>query len=147
MKYVQISLNLLIFAFFTISFLEICLVKQTIPDFFLIPAEAPGKNSQNWQGWSNLGSSTIDHSQLSFLSMIYFKCGRMICIGPNVCISQSLDNDTPHSVSLCWRQTKSAIQIFNVWSLINSLSYMSHFAYACKTEGENGISRLISETA
>ena len=25
--------------------------------------------------------------------------------------------------------------------------YMSHFAYACKTEGENGISRLISETA
>ena len=22
--------------------------------------------------------------------------------------------------------------------------YMSHFAYACKTEGENGISRLIS---
>ena len=24
---------------------------------------------------------------------------------------------------------------------------MSHFAYACKTEGENGISRLISETA
>ena len=24
---------------------------------------------------------------------------------------------------------------------------MSHFSYACKTEGENGISRLISETA
>ena len=24
--------------------------------------------------------------------------------------------------------------------------YMSHFSYACKTEGENGISRLISET-
>ena len=24
---------------------------------------------------------------------------------------------------------------------------MSHFAYACKTEGKNGISRLISETA
>ena len=25
--------------------------------------------------------------------------------------------------------------------------HMSHFSYACKTEGENGISRLISETA
>ena len=25
--------------------------------------------------------------------------------------------------------------------------HMSHFAYACKTEGNNGISRLISETA
>ena len=24
-------------------------------------------------------------------------------------------------------------------------TYMSHFAYACKTEGQNGISRLISE--
>ena len=24
-------------------------------------------------------------------------------------------------------------------------TYMSHFAYACKTEGKNGISRLISE--
>ena len=29
---------------------------------------------------------------------------------------------------------------------IKQLSYMSHFSYACKTEGENGISRLISET-
>ena len=27
------------------------------------------------------------------------------------------------------------------------LIYMSHFSYACKTEGENGISCLISETA
>ena len=25
--------------------------------------------------------------------------------------------------------------------------YMSHFSYACKTEGANGISHLISETA
>ena len=25
--------------------------------------------------------------------------------------------------------------------------HMSHFSYACKTEGENGISRLISKTA
>ena len=25
--------------------------------------------------------------------------------------------------------------------------YMSYFAYACKTEGKNGISHLISETA
>ena len=30
---------------------------------------------------------------------------------------------------------------------INVNSYMSHFSYTCKTEGENGISRLISETA
>ena len=28
-----------------------------------------------------------------------------------------------------------------------TITYMSHFAYACKIEGENGISRLISETA
>ena len=27
------------------------------------------------------------------------------------------------------------------------IQYMSHFSYACKTEGENGIYRLISETA
>ena len=27
------------------------------------------------------------------------------------------------------------------------LKYMSYFAYACKTEGKNDISRLISETA
>ena len=124
MKYVHLSLNLLNFAFFAHFLPWNILVKQGIPDFLKIPAEAPGKNSQNWHWWSNFGSSTIDHSQLSFFLMIYFKCGRMICIGPNVCISQSLDKDTPHSVSLCWRQTKSVIQIFNVWSLINSLSYM-----------------------
>ena len=27
------------------------------------------------------------------------------------------------------------------------LTNMSHFSYSCKKEGENGISRLISETA
>ena len=27
----------------------------------------------------------------------------------------------------------------------NAKQHMSHFAYACKTEGKNGISRLISE--
>ena len=27
------------------------------------------------------------------------------------------------------------------------VKHMSYFAYACKTEGKNGISRLISETA
>ena len=28
----------------------------------------------------------------------------------------------------------------------NVVIYMSHFSYTCKTGGENGISRLISET-
>ena len=31
-----------------------------------------------------------------------------------------------------------------VLALIDAM-YMSYFAYACKTEGKNGISRLISE--
>ena len=33
---------------------------------------------------------------------------------------------------------------FEIMKLFNS-KYMSYFAYACKTEGKNGISRLISE--
>ena len=31
-----------------------------------------------------------------------------------------------------------------LFMFVLALIYMSHFAYACKTEGENGISRLIS---
>ena len=31
--------------------------------------------------------------------------------------------------------------------ILRRVEYMSHFSYACKTEEENGISRLISKTA
>ena len=32
-----------------------------------------------------------------------------------------------------------------IWYRYVTDKHMSHFSYACKTEGENGISRLISE--
>ena len=37
-----------------------------------------------------------------------------------------------------------SIRIFNMGPMRKYASYMSYFAYACKTEGQNGISRLIS---
>ena len=43
--------------------------------------------------------------------------------------------------------TKSNVDLI-FKSIVKKLHiYMSHFSYACKTEGENGISRLISEMA
>ena len=47
---------------------------------------------------------------------------------------------------------KSPVYVINVTQELKVIRYkriiyMSHFAYACKTEGENGISRLISKMA
>ena len=41
---------------------------------------------------------------------------------------------------------KSSIDVKSRYKL-SCLLHMSYFAYACKTEGENDISRLISKTA
>ena len=48
-----------------------------------------------------------------------------------------------------WQNTLEVI-LRSIWSLFTRCYFeydMSHFSYACKTEGENGISPLISETA
>ena len=42
--------------------------------------------------------------------------------------------------------TRCAVFIY-LESTTNKVLELSHFAYACKTEGKNDISRLISETA
>ena len=45
----------------------------------------------------------------------------------------------PTSLSIVVCQTNPSL------SRVSERKYMSYFAYACKTEGKNGISRLISE--
>ena len=45
-----------------------------------------------------------------------------------------------------YRQIQASFFLIIIFD-VDCFIYMSHFAYACKTEGENGISRLISEMA
>ena len=57
----------------------------------------------------------------------------------------SFENPPSQVTSDCAR-----MQYISYWNTFLSHTlhiHMSHFSYGCKTEGENGISRLISETA
>ena len=52
-----------------------------------------------------------------------------------------------HPLTLVFVWLKIEMALKNTSNFDKITEYMSHFSYARKTEGENGISRLISETA
>ena len=65
----------------------------------------------------------------------------------NIDVIKSCIDDDDQNILSSKMKTSVGISfgLYNVFTFDNT--YMSHFAYSCKTKGENGISHLISEMA